>query len=503
MDVCWVPRVNFDLVNNWEYLGPWDVILTPLFIVLAYGFASRVRAKNELENPVYRYFTKGILAKIAGGIGLGIIYVFYYQGGDTLNYWQDAGTLRNLMFKDFFCYLDILFGDTSTSNFFCFDEDETGLPMSIFIRDPNSYAVTRLASIPYLLSIDSFFGCTVLMAVISFAGNWRLYLMFTHAYPKLTKELAIAVLFVPSVLFWGSGILKDTITFSAACWFTYSFYQVFIIKEKITMNVLTLLFMALIIVSIKPYIFVALIPGCAIWAVSSRVSILESAFLKVMIAPMIMMVTTAGLALLMSQASSRLGAYGSVDTILDKAVATQQDLKRDAYKGNAYDIGDFDPSVAGILSKAPAAIFAGLFRPTILDVRNVVMFISAVENAMLLLFFLFLFFRLGPLSFIGKVMGDPIALFCFTFAIFFAFSVGLTTSNFGSLVRYKIPAMPFFLSGLYIIRYHWMKQRGLIDTDEDDDQSEGTAQRVEIDNSAEARKLRREANIARIEKLSS
>ena len=136
MDVCWVPRVNFDLVNNWEYLGPWDVILTPLFIVMAYGIASRVRAKKEPVNPVYRYFTKGILAKIAGGIGLGIIYVFYYQGGDTLNYWQDAGTLRNLMFKDFFCYLDILFGDTSTSNFFCFDEDETGLPMSIFIRDP-------------------------------------------------------------------------------------------------------------------------------------------------------------------------------------------------------------------------------------------------------------------------------------------------------------------------------------------------------------------------------
>ena len=45
-------------------------------------------------------------------------------------------------------------------------------------------------------------------------------------------------------------------------------------------------------------------------------------------------------------------------------------------------------------------------------------------------------------------------LFSFVFAIFFAFAVGLTTSNFGSLVRYKIPSLPFFLASLYMIRYN-------------------------------------------------
>lgn len=485
-------------MNTWEYLGPWDFILTPLFIVIAYAFASRVRAKKELNNPVYRYFTKGLLAKIVGGLGLGVIYVFYYKGGDTLNYWQDAGTLRNLMFKDFFCYLDILFGDTSTSNFFCFDETETGLPMSIFVRDPASYTVTRLTSIPFLLSVDSFFGCTVLMAIISYAGNWRLYLMFTHAYPRLSKEFAIAVLFIPSVLFWGSGILKDTITFSAACWFTYAFYQIFIVKQDTLKNVGVLVFMSLIIVSIKPYIFVALIPGCGIWAISSRITVIDSTFMKVLIAPIIIMFATAGVALLMSQASARLGAYGSVDTILDKAAATHQDLKREAYKGNSFDIGDFDPTVGGILSKAPAAIFAGLFRPTIFDVRNVVMFISAVENGVLLLFFLFLFFRLGPLKFVSGTFNEPIALFCIVFSIFFAFSVGLTTSNFGSLVRYKIPAMPFFLSGLYILRYRWMQSRGLLPLTDSDDEDDSEEEVIDNDYSAHGRKLRREANIARI-----
>ncbi|NNF02533.1 MAG: hypothetical protein HKN22_07590 [Bacteroidia bacterium] len=40
--------------------------------------------------------------------------------------------------------------------------------------------------------------------------------------------------------------------------------------------------------------------------------------------------------------------------------------------------------------------------------------------------------------------------FCIIFSLFFAFSVGLSTSNFGSLVRYKIPLLPFFVAALFI-----------------------------------------------------
>ena len=35
--------------------------------------------------------------------------------------------------------------------------------------------------------------------------------------------------------------------------------------------------------------------------------------------------------------------------------------------------------------------------------------------------------------------------------IFFSFSVGLSTANFGALVRYKIPSIPFFMCLLMIL----------------------------------------------------
>ena len=116
----------------------------------------------------------------------------------------------------------------------------------------------------------------------------------------------------------------------------------------------------------------------------------------VMLLIMIGFVLAAGV---FSQAESSLGDYGSVDSIMDRAIATQEDLKREAYEGNSFDIGTFDPSLTGILSKAPVAIFAGLFRPTILDVKNGLMLISAFENTALIIFLFYMVFTIGPVGF--------------------------------------------------------------------------------------------------------
>jgi hypothetical protein len=78
------------------------------------------------------------------------------------------------------------------------------------------------------------------------------------------------------------------------------------------------------------------------------------------------------------------------------------------------------------------------------------MLFSALENTFLLLMFLRVFFKNG-LQFFPRIFGNPVLVLSFVFSIFFAFALGITTANFGALVRYKIPAIPFFLSMLYIL----------------------------------------------------
>lgn len=448
--------------------------MTPILIGIILLIARRVQENNIENNPAYQYYVKGMMAKVVGALGLGVIYAFYYGGGDTLNYWVDAGRLVNLFFHDFPCALKLLAGDHSYSRYFCFDREITGMPV-FFPRDHQAYVVSRLTTPLHLLTVNSFFACSVLMAAISYSGIWRLYMVFCSEYPRLSKEFAVAILFIPSLLFWGSGILKDTWTLAAVGWLTYGVYNILLSKKGgIIWNVLYVVVASSILISIKPYIFVALLPGILIWVVFGRIRQISNPVVRILAAPILIMIGMVGGSFLFSQTSGSLGAYGDIDATLEKAVLTQEDLQRDAYAGNSFDIGGFEPTIPGILSKAPIAIFSGLFRPTLLDVNNVVMLISALENTFIMLFFLLNLVRIGPFSYLRFVLSEPLSLFAITFSVFFAFAVGLTTSNFGSLVRYRIPAIPFFLGGLYIARY---QKAGGVRSETDAD---FTAQQLEL-----------------------
>ena len=154
-----------------------------------------------------------------------------------------------------------------------------------------------------------------------------------------------------------------------------------------------------------------------------------------------------------------LGQY-KIDQVLDKAVVTQKDMKADYYGGKTYDIGEFDASIGGITSKAPIAIFSGIFRPAIWDVKNAVMLVSSLENTYLLILTVFLLLKLKVLGFFVLIRKNPMLLFCMLFSLFFAFSVGLTVANFGSLVRLRIPELPFFVAGIFMLRHLYEKQSG-------------------------------------------
>jgi len=79
------------------------------------------------------------------------------------------------------------------------------------------------------------------------------------------------------------------------------------------------------------------------------------------------------------------------------------------------------------------------------------MIFSGLENFMLLLLSLFIIFQVGPLNFIRQLSKEPFLIFAIVFAVVLSFFIGLTTANFGALVRYRIPMLPFFVFMLLMI----------------------------------------------------
>ena len=109
-----------------------------------------------------------------------------------------------------------------------------------------------------------------------------------------------------------------------------------------------------------------------------------------------MILIVAGIFMIFLDNASNLaeGKYATVDSMLEQAVIIQDDLKRDTYGDNSFDIGTFDASVSGMLKKTPQALLAGLYRPFLWEARSPFMLISGLENFAILLLSLFVLFKL-------------------------------------------------------------------------------------------------------------
>ncbi|MFA6924097.1 MAG: hypothetical protein WC223_07560 [Bacteroidales bacterium] len=431
---------------------PLDIIIILFYLTVIYAVAKSIERKNIDKNHLYKYFVSGLFVKIFGGIAFCLIFhLYYHEQGDTFTYFRSSEALVNLMFKNFYRFFLVFTGDSSWETYSYFDIT-TSWPI-YYAQDFQTFAVIRFLSPVTCLAFKNYYTTTILLDVLTYFGMWKLYTIFCKINPSLYKQFAIAVLFVPSVTFWGSGILKDSFTISFACLYTHNFYRIFIERKKLFINILGLVLAVYVIISIKPYIFLALMPGSIIWLSFNRLKSIKSRFLKVLIGPFIIGIGFFATSTLLSGLSSKMGTYSSMDKIVEKAQKTQQDLIRgEQYGSNYYNIGEFDGSMQSMLTKAPVAITAGLFRPFLWEARNPVMIISALENTVMLIFVLMVLFKVGPFRTISIISSEPILIFSFLFAIFFAFSVGLTTANFGALVRYRIPAIPFFVAGLFILR---------------------------------------------------
>jgi hypothetical protein len=434
-----------------QYFSFWDIFFVPLYILIAWYVSRRISQKKIDQNPGYGYYHWGLLYKIGGAIALCLIYIFYYGIGDTIGYYSSAVALNNLMFEDFGAYLSILSNNLTPENFSVFNET-TGWPG--YYRDPNSFAVPRFTSVIMLFTTGSFLQVSVLTAIITYTGIWRLYLMFTDMYPANYKLLAIAVLFIPSVAFWGSGILKDSYTISAAGWVVYSFYMIFFKRKKVFSNLLFMLISIYVIISIKAYIFFALLGGILIWIGFHYLNKLKTPFFRLLILPIVVSMLLGLGQYIVFNIGDYLGSYySSMDALLEKAIITQDDLTRDYYGNNSFDIGELTPELASIVAKFPIATIAGLYRPFLIEVRNPVMLLSALENTALMLLLLWVLYKVGIRRFVAIMFEKPVLLFAMGFTLLFAFSVGLTTANFGALVRYKIPLLPFYVATLFTIYF--------------------------------------------------
>ena len=424
----------------------------PLYLVIILLVCSRIKSKNIAQFQEYKYFTKGLVFKLLGVSAFMSIYLFYYGGGDTVAYFRGSRSLSNLFFLDFIKFFDIVINNNLDWNNYTMFNSNTGYPPWYMWKDPKTFSVCRYTCVFSLLSFNSFIVTSFFTACFSYIGIWKIYRLFNMLYPGNSKVLAYLILFLPTLIFWGGGIMKDSYVLGSTCWITFNFYKVFILRKKIFINLIFMSLNLFIIINTKSYVIISLLPGMLLWLNNAYLKSIKSTILKIFLLPILISIVILIGFIAFSNLSSFMGVYGNVDSAIEQAQVIQEDLLReDQYGGNNYDLGGISNSFVGLISVAPIAIFTALFRPLFWEIGSPTMAISAIENTSLLVFVFLLLIRVSPFKLIRLLIQEPFLLYCFIFSIFFAFGVGIAGTNFGALVRYKTPLIPFFFSMVYIL----------------------------------------------------
>ena len=156
----------------------------------------------------------------------------------------------------------------------------------------------------------------------------------------------------------------------------------------------------------------------------------------------------------MQRFGNELGKY-SLENIAETSNLTRSWINYSSEKeqGASYELGAFDPSISGMLSKFPAAVNVTFFRPYPWEAGKVIVLLSALEAVLFLFITLKVIFSIGLPKIWSTINKDPTIQFCLIFSIIFAFAVGISSYNFGALSRYKIPCLPFYAMSLILIYY--------------------------------------------------
>lgn len=422
-----------------------DFIVTPVIIILIYWIAYLVRphVTDDLNRV---YFFPALTLKLIGALALGLVYQFYYDSGDTFMYHTYGSRLVWGAFMESpAAGLKLLWANS---------ESTTGIyqyASKIYLfGDSNSYMIIRIASVFDLLTFSTYSATACLFAVLSFIGSWQFYITFYNQFPHLHARLAIAAFFIPSVFFWGSGVLKDTVTLAFLGIATYQFYVVFIKRKFRLVNILLLLVSLFFIFSIRKFLLQAYLPAVILWIGMSHIGRIRSIILKVMLVPFVGGVIVISGYYAVIKVGEGDDRY-AVSKIAMTGKVTAYDIRywsgRNA--GSGYSLGELDGSLGTMIGLAPEAINVSLFRPYLWEVKNPLMLFSALESTLLLFIVVYVVAKERLRIFAGVTQFN--ILFALSFSLIFAFAIGVSTYNFGTLVRYKVPLLPFFLTALILL----------------------------------------------------
>lgn len=428
-----------------------DFIILPIYLAIFFAIAYKFRNTHYNKNHPWRpYFIPTLILKTLGALLISFVFTYYYPGGDTVNIFENALYINKSFDHSFSAWIDLVL-----------HRAEQGDPRYFelwgklyFYKDSATFAVCSITAILNLFTFNSFIITACLFAFLSFWGVWALFRAFVALYPNLTRPIALATLFIPSLIVWGSGIFKDTVCLFALSWLFYCIVRLMKFKDYRPKIFIIAILNFLLLIKIKLYIGMAFAPALLLWIFFFYSRSIKNWYGRQLAKVVFIGILFGTLTFALAQFSEDLGKY-SLEKIAETSATTRDYINwvSETEGGSAYSLGEVGTGIGGLLTKIPAAINVTLFRPYPWEARKPIVALTALEALLFLFITLKVLLTVGLKKTWSTISTDPTIQFCLVFALIFAFAVGISSYNFGTLSRYKIPCMPFYTIALIVIFY--------------------------------------------------
>jgi hypothetical protein len=283
-----------------------------------------------------------------------------------------------------------------------------------FLSDDNSWwndlhnnFFIMIISFFNLLSFGNYYINVIFYSFLTLYGPIGLYRVMLHIFPTRQLAVLLATFLLPSFIYWTSGIHKDGFVFVGFILIIYNIYFGIENKNFSLKRILFILCGLLLLLTLRNYLLVIILPALIAWLVASR-SKAKPVF------------TFLAVYLFFTIAFFSL-KYLSPELDFPQAVVNK-------------------PTVMGFTKNFPEAFTLSVIRPYPSDVNHLLSLAASAEiNLLLFCFILFLIWRRN-----GKPT-DPFLLFCLFFSLTVLLTIGYTVNFLGAIVRYRSLVLPFLV----------------------------------------------------------
>ncbi len=371
--------------------------------------------------------------KVTAGLVLGVLYFSYYKGeGDTIMYYEHFELLTSICYSNFQEYVKfIIMGEIpnqfSNSNYL-FDQER-------------AFTFIKICSPFYILSGSNYWILSIYLSVFSFLGFWILSSTLIKVYKLKPLSVLVSFFIFPSVVFWSSGVIKESLVLGMMCIIISLILNLITRQENLFIRkCIILLVFSCALLYMKFYYFAVLfavvIPYGLVKYFSSKIEVMR-------INKSYRIFSFLFLLLLMSIIVSFIHPLLNIDAISEAIYCNYQATLKYSNILNSYTFEGLSSDPISFLSHIPKALFYGLFSPFLWQCKSVITMVNGIENTILLILFITFLLTNFRKEKLVKIDIEVISLVVYvgTLAIFMAFA----SPNWGSLVRYKVGYLPFFL----------------------------------------------------------